>query len=99
MIEANIDDWIVINDGFSEPLYRTLRVIKSTPQKVVAVDAGRAQGRHIYKDNLHHVGSEAACRSIVEALTSSVGLMRDEHRRSRQRHTERVAKILSAASS
>lgn len=92
-----VDDWMIVDDGFSGPLYRAMRIVKVTDQKVVASDAGRSQARHFYKDRLKFVGTEDECRRYVERLTSSVGLMTDECRRSRVRHNERVAKILAEA--
>lgn len=93
-IEVNKGDWVIVNHGFHEPLYRALRVIKVSPQKFVAADPSRSNARHFYKDNIHRVDTEDECRAIVERLTSSVALMKDEQRRSRERHAARVAKIL-----
>lgn len=90
-----IDDWVIIDDGFSSPVYRAMRIIKVTEQKVVATDSSRSNARHFYKDRLKFVGTESECRRYVERLTSSVGLMTDECRRSRERHNDRVNKILA----
>lgn len=94
---TKVGDWMIVDDGFSGPVYRAMRIIKVTEQKVVATDSSRSKARHFYKDRLKFVGTESECRRYVERLTSSVGLMTDECRRSRERHNDRVNKILAEA--
>lgn len=91
--QPTVGQFAVFNDGFSEPRYVALQIVKVTAQKVMLRE-GAYRDRHVYKDNILFVGCQQSVEHLVERLTSSLGLMKDECRRSRERHTARVAKIL-----
>ncbi|KQS55942.1 hypothetical protein ASG17_07780 [Brevundimonas sp. Leaf363] len=58
---------------------------------------GRRREKHHYADNILFSGPEANAKALVERLTSSAGLMKDEVRRSRERHAARVAAEVARA--
>lgn len=93
--------WAVWNDASrflgADPRYETAEILKATPKTVTTRSIyGHRENRRMSEDMLW-AGPEAGAKALVERLSSSVGLMKDEIRRSRERHAERAAKLLSRA--
>lgn len=94
--------WAVWNDAgwLSEPRYETREILKVTA-KTFTTPATYNPTREQRRDIALCLwsGSESDARKLVERLNSSVGLMKDEVRRSRDRHSQRTVELLAKASS
>jgi len=93
--------WAIWNDGArffnADARYVTAEILKSTAKTVTTRSLyGHGENRRMSEDMLW-AGEEAEAKALVERLNSSVGLMKDELRRSRERNAARIADILSKA--
>lgn len=91
--------WLVWDSSswFSDPRYEASEIIKATQKTVVLRNIyGRDARRNIDGKEVWSA-PEAEAKALAERLNSSVGLMKDEVRRSGERHKERVAAILQAS--
>ena len=89
--------WAVFNDAAwdCDPRYEMRMILKVT-DKTVSTTSSYGARRHS-KSEIGWAGSEADAKRLVERLNSSVGLMKDEVRRSKERMTARNADLIAKA--
>ena len=95
----NAGQWLVYNAAgyFSDPRYEVSEIVKVTLKTVVLRGVwGRDTRKNIDGKELWY-GAEVEAKALAERLNSSSALMKDEVRRSRERHQERVTKLVQAS--
>lgn len=92
--QPKVGQWAVFNDGWKDDRYVAQQIVRVTEQKVMTRE-GAYRERHHAKENIRFTGTEERCLRLCDRLQGSVGLTTDEVRRSRQRHAERVAKMIA----
>lgn len=91
--------WLVWNgaSAWSDPRYEAAEIGKVTAKTVTYRSSwGRDTRRNIDGSEVWS-GPEAEAKALAVRLNSSVGLMKDEVRRSRERHSERVSNLVQAS--
>lgn len=99
-VEMNPGEWLVWDDASyysSDPKYVTSQVVKATGKTVTHRGLWSNDTRRNIDGSEVWCGDEVQAKTLVERLTSSAGLMKDERRRAKERHLERVVKIVAAA--
>lgn len=93
-------EWIVVDDSRAwsdTPRYEAFSVSKRTEKTILVAQPNTTRERRFYPEDVLWSGDESMARHLAERLTSSVGLMKDEIRRSRERHAERARAALQKA--
>lgn len=94
-VEITVGQWLVWNAWGVKPRYEAAEVVKITAKTVTHSGLwGRETRRTISGDEVW-CGPEADAKALVKRLNSSSSLMADEQRRSRERHNERVQKLIA----
>lgn len=97
----NVGEWAVFNDsGWGcDPRYETREILKVTDKTVstAAMYNSSRLMRHS-KSDIGWAGPETDAKRLVEQLNSSVGLMKDERRKSLERMAARNADLVRRAS-
>lgn len=94
-----VGGWVVWNDALSvlsSPHYEAGEIVKVTPKTVTTRSRLGSTFRRSISDTLWFGGEDQA-KALLEKLTSSVGLMKDEVRRSKERHNERAQQLIAKA--
>jgi len=94
-----VGNWAVMNDagaGF-DPRFEAKEIVAVT-EKTVTVQSTWRRAHRQSKDNVCWAGSYDDAARLVERLNSSVGLMKDEVRRSKERMAARNADLIARAS-
>lgn len=97
--EWRVGQWLIWDAAgyFSDPRYEASEIVKLTPKTVTIRGTwGRDTRRNIDGKELW-AGPEIEAKALAERLNSSVGLMKGEVRRSRERHQERASKLVQAS--
>ena len=92
--EPKVGQWVVFNDGWHNDRYIAQQITRVTAQKVMTRE-GAYRERHHAKEKILFVDTEERCLRLCDRLQGSVGLTTDEVRRSRERHSERVEKLIA----
>jgi len=94
-----VGHWLVWNgaSSWNDPRYEAAEISKVTAKTVTYRSLWGRDTRKNIDGNELWSGPEAEAKALVVRLNSSVGLMKDEVRRSRERHSERVSKLVQAS--
>ena len=96
LIEINVGDWCVRRSSWRFEAIGPVE--KVTPKTLTAPGHWSSRASRMERECVLFVGSEAATLALVERLNSSMSLCTQEERAARQRHEERVAKLIAEAS-
>lgn len=95
-----VGKWAVFNDAAwdCDTRYETREILKVTDKTVTTTSTySSSQPTRRSKSDIGWAGPEADAKRLVERLNSSVGLMKDEVRRSKERMIARNADLISKA--
>ena len=97
--ELRVGRWLVwdASSWHSSSRYEAAEIVKVTAKTLTYKGTwGRETRKNIDASEVW-AGPEAQAKALAERLNSSSGLMVDELRRSRERHRERVSRLVQAA--
>ncbi|GEM_PF-6662609 len=97
--ELRVGQWLVwdASGWHSSPRYEAAEIVKVTAKTVTYKGVWGRETRKNIDGSEVWSGPKAEAKALAERLNSSSGLMKDELRRSHERHRERVSKLVQAA--